>query len=386
MEEIELPPSTILRTLADLTHQLLSGGRGGNEELPPPWEWDEKTPVGKGGLEADSIERLTLCAGINRMYHLHEAGIEDYLLRAKSIGEWAEIVEEGRKRNSKAITFTTSGTTGEPKPCAHSWAGLLQEIDFLQTLFPHARRIIRTLPCHHIYGFLFTVLLPLQMKIPVTDLRGRSFSGLASGDLIVSFPLYWRYLVDSGIPFPKEVFGVTSTAPCPEELPEQLKSQNLQRLTQIYGSSETGGIGHRTEPESPFQLFPHWKKAGEEKLLRTLHDPKKEEPVTLQDRLNWMAEDRFLVLGRRDCCIQVGGINVSPEAVAEKICGHPLVESCSVWPGSQKPEPRVSAEIILQKGTFPTPEVKKALRQWLRENLPPAQRPTDISFKPSSES
>lgn len=47
----------------------------------------------------------------------------------------------------------------------HTLAAPLQETDELAKLFAGRRRILVAVPCHHIYGFLFSVLLPAMFGL-----------------------------------------------------------------------------------------------------------------------------------------------------------------------------------------------------------------------------
>ena len=383
---MELCRSAIERVLVSLIRDRLTAIRGRVDDLPPVETWGAETPLGTDGLAADSMELLTLAGDVTRYFHLHEAGVEDYLLRYRRLGEWAEIVETARDGGATAITFATSGTTGDPKPRDHTWAALVQEVDALAGHFPDRRRVVGTVPAHHIYGFLFTVMLPERLGIPVRDTLTEAAPGLsrslAPGDLIVSHPLYWAYIARICPRFPAEVEGVTSTAPCPPELAGDLKAAGLERLVEIYGSTETGGIGVRESPDAPFRLLDHWSQVGD-RVARTLPDGRRENPVSPPDHLVWETNQCFRPAGRRDGAVQVGGMNVFPEAVARRITEHPWVADCSVRPEGEAEGGRLKALIVLERGIEPAGEVRRALRSWMDERLTTAERPVRIDFGPA---
>ena len=173
------------------------------------------------------------------------------------------MVASGLAQFDAALTFRTSGSSGSAKPCTHRLAHLQQEAAHLATLTQGTQRVLCAVPSHHIYGFLFTVLLPAQLGCPVVlDVRQHTPQTLARllrpGDLLVSHPAHWALVARHAGPLPAGVHGVTSTAPCPDDLANQLQAIGLSRLTQVYGSSETAGIGTRTAAGAAFELMPFW--------------------------------------------------------------------------------------------------------------------------------
>jgi 4-coumarate--CoA ligase (photoactive yellow protein activation family) len=183
--------------------------------------WPETFPLGQDGLGADSLDLLQLAAALNEALHLHRSGIEDYLLVRKTVGDWLDVCQAALARFDGALSFRTSGSTGEAKRCEHALAGLEEEAGALAAILsdgPEApRRIVSLVPAHHIYGFLFTVLLPDCLGAPVVSGRGASPGGLAArllpGDLVVAHPDWWGALLRSGAALPEGVSGTSSTAP-----------------------------------------------------------------------------------------------------------------------------------------------------------------------------
>src|SRR5690606_14681662 len=153
-------------------------------------------------------------------------GLDDYLLMRRSLPEWTEVVCQSLSVHDASIGFRSSGSTGEPSLCAHNIADLREEVAWWSLLFADRRQVVSVVPRHHIYGFLFTVLLPQALDLPLLDARGRTPAGLARGmeqdALLVAFPDYWRLLQQTGAQLPGDTVGVTSTAPCPPALAQAL--------------------------------------------------------------------------------------------------------------------------------------------------------------------
>lgn len=358
---------------------------------------DERTRI-EEDLGADSLDLTELATQVSRFFRLYETGLEDELLRCRSVGDWTRTVLRSWSLSEKPrIAFLTSGSTGEPKECVHDWASLVQEVAALGRLFPDIIRVLGTVPRHHIYGFLWTVLLPRHLGVPFVESRERMPAGLIGslrpGELLVSFPLPWRQMFETGLEFPAGVQGVNSTGPCPPGLISGLLQRSLERMVEVYGSSETGGIGWREDPSEPYRLLPHWTLSdGGESLVRQLPDGSPGERIPAPDHLV-PAPGGFTLGGRRDHAVQVGGVNVFPERIAETIRSHPHVADCEVRLMRPDEGGRLKAFVVLEEPEDVAREAHgdvlqkrqggqehRELERWLRQTLSAPERPVALTF------
>lgn len=339
-------------------------------------------------LGVDSLELITAATALAEALHLHASGIEDYLLARRTLGEWVDIARAGLEQFSECLTFRTSGSTGTPKSCLHPLATLRQEAAHLATLFPGRRRILAAVPAHHIYGFLFTVLLPRELGVfsdAVQDLRGSTPAWLARGaqpgDLVVAHPEFWRAVARTVPALPPDVVGVTSTAPCPDDVALQLQHAGLSRLVQVYGASETAGIGARDSHEAPYAFFPHWRvdARSPQWLLRALPQGG-EQAVPVPDVLIPAGERLFRVGARHDDAVQVGGINVFPARVREVLRRHPAVQDAAVRLMRPEEGTRLKAFIVPRPAAPSAPDLLADLQQWIARELTTPERPKAIRF------
>ena len=246
----------VLRSLL-LTELRVARGRKGTAGTAPalPADWGDDLPHRNDGHGCGSLDLLSLAAAVNEMFHLHEARTERNLLEARLFGDWLDAVEAAWRAGVDRLSFTTSGSTGRPTRCIQTAAHLGTEVDALAARWPDRRRVLALAPAHHIYGVLFTALLPDRLAVPCLgagDLGvGELAAALRPGDLLVSFPERWAYLARSLPAWPSGVEGVVSTAPCPADLADALAERGLSRLTEVYGSSETAGIAWRDAPREP---------------------------------------------------------------------------------------------------------------------------------------
>ena len=343
-------PGALARLVGDVVADELAHLRPGGVVEPPPWSAD--VLLDEQGLGLDSLERLSVASALNETLHLHESGVEDLLLVRRRFGEWVHLAGLGLDHASRQLTFRTSGSSGAPKPCTHTLASLEQEVDVLADLLEGRRRVFSAVPSHHIYGFLFTVLLPARWPgVSVHDARRLTPQALAArlapGDLLVSHPAHWALMARHAGPVPQGVVGVSSTAPCPDAVAAALSGLGLQRLVQVYGSSETAGIGWRDSPAEPYRLLPHWSRlSGDDSALQRILPSQDRVRQALQDRLVWCGEDRFRVSGRLDEAVQVGGVNVFPERVRQVLLAHPQVQAAVVRRMAEGEGERLKAFVV----------------------------------------
>lgn len=373
----KLPASRLAHALLDLLAAELAHQRGAAEVEPPPLPaaGPMELPLGEGGLNADSIERSWLALAAHQFLTLDGTAWEDKVLPARTLGAVAEIgaarLAEGPQ---PAITFATSGTTGAPKVCRHSLASLAREAAFLAELVATRRRVVRLVPAHHIYGFLFGVLMPHMAGLPVVDARAAGVAGLPArlepGDLVLGFPLVWsqaaRFWTSA---LPDDVWCATSTGPCDPDAWDRLRALGAARVVEVYGSSETAGVGWRDDHAAPYRPFPWLARDGGDGLT----EAETGEALPVQDRLAWTTDGAgFRVAGRRDGALKVAGHLADPAAVARRLEALPGVISADVSPVKTPGGPRLAAVVTL------TPEAREEDLRAAMARWPAAERPVDV--------
>jgi len=376
----------LLRFVADLVAAELTALR--HERILPDG-WSGALSL-QHDLGVDSLELLQLAGALAEALQMQRSGVEDYLLARRTLDDWLDIATAALQHWSEELTFRTSGSSGEPKRCGHELVLLEQEAAALAALFPRRRRLLLAVPCHHIYGFLFGVLLPRHLGLEpdqVLDVRGRLPSQLARhvlpGDLVIGHPHAWQDALGAGAAFPEDVAGASSTAPCPDAVAERAEAAGL-RLVQVYGASETGGLGWRASHRDSYRLMPYLDRApdGVDALLRCCPDGR----TTLlrpQDSLAWLGPDQFMVGPRRDAAVQVGGTNVFPERVRQVLLEHPMVEDAAVRLMRPDEGMRLKAFIVPRAGAGEGCTRERftcELRAWIDARLAAPERPKAITL------
>lgn len=379
---------TLLRVVSDLLAGELAQMRPGLARRPLPWppEFDLSADLG-----ADSLDLLGLATAMEQVFAIGCIG-EDRVLADPRLGAWVEAVASGLAEGGQVVSFRTSGSSGGPKTCTHTLADLEQETAVLAGLFPGTSRIVSAVPAHHIYGFLFTVLLPHALGVgpdAVADLRGMSPGVVARqlrpGDLVVGFPDFWRAFAPVVSALPDGIMGVTSTAPCPIEVARAVVDAGVARLVQVYGSSETAGVGWRDAADQDYRLFPYWEAASDGATLNRLRPDGSRAAYPLQDKLAWSAPDRFRPTGRIDHAVQVGGINVFPAYVADVLRMHPQVADAVVRLMRPDEGRRLKAFVVprdaapLEEGAAAV-ALRAELGAWIAQRLSAPERPASYTF------
>ena len=348
----------------------------------------------ESGLNADSLEMMALSIALSRSIHLENSEIDDNLFNKAWLADWIAISLKSLSQSSAHISFKSSGSVGLKKYHTHSLALLEQEAEFLGQLLKGRKRIVRAVPSHHIYGFIFSVLLPRYLgdSVDVIDMRGLSFNSIQAllqpGDLMIAYPEFWQFCDESNMHFASDVIGINSSGPCSAQVGHNLLDKNLSGFYEIYGASETAGIGWKNHPSSAYTLFPFWQNTeSTTEINRQLADSHFK-TYPLQDNLEWISPNQFSLKGRKDEMVQVGGINVSLALVREKLIKHPLIKEAAVRIMRPDEGARLKAFIVLKEnaedGSEPNQltiqRIYADIEDYINKNLSTAERPKSITY------
>lgn len=242
----------------------------------------------------------------------------------------------------------TSGSTGQPRGHAKTWgafagsnAGNRALVEALLAEAGHAGgrpSIVATVPSQHMYGMETTVLLPLLGDCHVH--AGRPFfpvdvqAALASVPaprILVTTPVHLRALVASGLAFPPVAGLVSATAPLPEDLARAAEAAFQAPLQELFGSTETCVIAHRrTAREAAWTLQPGVELSPQPdgSLVRAPWLP---EPVLLQDLVERLDGDRFVLRGRQADQLEIAGKRASLADLTRRVLAIDGVQDAIVF-------------------------------------------------------
>lgn len=300
----------------------------------------------KDDIGLDSIEMMHFSSLTNVFFNLFELEQPPYLLQYPKVDEWVELIFEAHKDNINSLNFFTSGTTGQAKTINHLKTFLTREIDFLASLFSDAQQIICYVPSCTIYGFLLTVGVPERLKIPVVYPSEINITKLVPFSLIVATPFHWQFLLQNISSNSKFTLAVSSSAKLFDSLYQQVESRGI-KLTELYGSTETTGVGYKKSSKDSFTLFPYWDFHQENNSL-ILKDKESGDLMPLMDNLAQLTTNTFKLLARKDKKINIAGNLTDLNYITKAIKAISNVKNCVLSAKSMNNELMIQAYITLK--------------------------------------
>ena len=301
---------------------------------------------------------------------------------------------EGRALDG-ALEFWTSGTTGEPKAVPKSLAQLDAEVAMLEAAFGAGLGgavVAGTVPHHHIYGCVFRLLWPLAagrafLCEPCGD--AASFrETLALAPILISSPAHLsrlpRLMDLDGLPgLPVAIFS--SGGPLDRADALTWRQAVPAGVTEIYGSTETGGIAWRNQDEpacsSAWTPVPDATVTlGGDGALVVSSFRAGAEPQRLEDAASFNADGTFHLLGRLDRTLKLEEKRVSLPELEAALEAHGLVARAAVvlLPGAR---PCLGAVVVLRQPTDGArAKVVAALRDHLARRFEPVALPRHWRF------
>lgn len=257
---------------------------------------------------------------------------------AAPAGAWPEL----------AVQMSTSGTTERPRVVGKTMAQLLDEVAVLARVFPAPRCALSTVPLSHLYGLLFGALLPLRLGARLVShdaLLPADLAALiarASADLLISTPAHLRAMADAAMP--RDLRVISSGAKLPAELHLRLLDERGWSVTDVLGSTETGGIARREHPLAAWTPLPGVRvSAAEEGELRVESPWAEGGRAELPEQIELRGDGTFQYLGRASALVKIAGKRAHADAIEAAARAVPGVTDVAVLvheaPGR---EPRVA--------------------------------------------
>lgn len=299
----------------------------------------------------------------------------------------------------KLVTVWTSGSTGEHQRHAKTAGQLFAEALTLAEHFGLAGaslggegagrvRVVATVPSHHIYGLLFSVLVPLvsggsfSRETPLHAGVVRATLIETAADVLVSVPAHLRALkiLDAGqLPALARVFS--SGAALPLDTAQMLRNRFGLDVTEVLGSTETGGIAWRISGPDLVDRVDDaarsWTPLPHVHVDIDAHDrllvdspflpPEGPRPWPTADRIERVAPGvpNFRHLGRADGVVKIGGKRISLAEIERRLLDIPGVEDAAVWvvevDGARGNE---TVALVVAPGLSPE-HLRAELRRWL---------------------
>lgn len=243
---------------------------------------------------------------------------------------------------SAIIDLYTSGSTGAPKSIRKTLHQFEVEIDTLEDLWGRQlahSRIAATAPHLHFYGLLFRLLWPLTAG-RVFDARTCAHPdtlqerlALLKDCTLVSSPAQLGRLPEllplvALQPPPRLVFS--SGGPLSAISAREFHRQLGAAPTEVFGSTETGGIAWRRQEEDDLWTpLPGIRVLADRDGALLLHSrflaTNEPLPYRMDDAIELLADGRFRLCGRLDRTIKIEEKRLSLPALEARLAEHPWV-------------------------------------------------------------
>ncbi len=268
-----------------------------------------------------------------------------------------------------AVSLYTSGSSGDPQRIDKRFDQLDAELATQASLWPLLGRLVVSQVSHqHIYGLLFSILRPLCEASPFSaqpcrypetlhtwlrccEAEGRRIVLVSAPPALSRLPeaLEWQ-------PVNTALATIYSSgAPLSKDASDQVFERLGKPVHEIYGSSETGGIGWRVQQRgAAWTALPGVEVRHDDESRLWLRSRHLETPNQWQRQADLIAltDDGFELLGRADRIVKIGGKRLSLTAMDRALATLPDVERATTWT-LQRRDLRLAAVIQLSPDAMP---------------------------------
>lgn len=292
------------------------------------------------------------------------------------------------------LKLFTGGSTGAPKIWSKSAGNIFGEALYMADRYHINDRdiIAATVTPYHIYGLLFSVLVPLVSSAGVLAATPSFPAEIAtlvqqeSASILVSVPAHYRVLKGRSLGSSLEQ-AFSSAGMLDREDSLDFTRCNSVGVVEVYGSTETGGLATRNRAAEEEYFHPldlvEWQIKEERLYVRS---PFLSPDIACNpdgfflsgDRVQSQGDDGFSLHGRADAITKVGGVRVDLDEVRDLLQQQPNVKECVVVPLSDA-SGRGHRIAALVRGDAADPgEIQKSLSHLLE----PAALPKRIRVVP----
>lgn len=284
------------------------------------------------------------------------------------------------------VSFFTSGSTGQPKLISKRLSQLLLEVQTLQQQFgralPADTLFAAAVSYQHIYGLLFRMLWPLcyghqQHAEQLSYLEQWQALLRQQPVVLVASPALLARFDDIAKLTPQAAHCVrmfSSGGPLAETVPPLYSAALGQPPTEVFGSTETGGIAHRQRftPDASWQVFTGVtiRQTAQQALQVSSAYLDTDGSFTTSDQIELLADGSFRLLGRLDRIVKIAEKRLSLPELEQHCLGHPWVEQAAALV-LQHSKPQLALAVALNRDGLQQLEQqgKLALNQQLKQHL-----------------
>jgi len=283
------------------------------------------------------------------------------------------------------ILMYTSGTTGKPKVVTQRLTEFETDNRFILSKWGEewlSRKVCATVSQHHIYGLLFTILLPFTAGVPFRRRRietAEEFETLRDVPyMLITVPAFLKRATelkaleggDFGL---KNVWIYTSGGVLEKDIAEKTYRFFGFWPLEVYGSTETSGIAWRFSRNglewTPFDNAAVW--LNEEGCL-VIRSPYIKDPAgfTTGDLARILPDGRFLLEGRADSIVKIEQKRISLAEVEERLLRSGLVSDACVVAMNDRRQYLAAALVLNGAGQEQFRDSEKhEINRWFRDYL-----------------
>jgi acyl-coenzyme A synthetase/AMP-(fatty) acid ligase len=299
-------------------------------------------------LSAAALGEMQRVAGITRVLTDHPQDLPPGLTALVPTPAAAELAPGPADPHRVVARLFTGGSTGRPQIWSKTAGNLFGEAIYLGRRFGlgPVDRLLATVPPYHIYGLLFSVLVPLATGAAVLAETLTYPQTIADAltrhriTVLASVPAHYRLLPVALTRRHHLRLALSSAGRLEDEAAAAFQETSGLAVTEVYGSTETGGIavrehGRPGNPLTPFETV-DWR-IGRERLRVRSPYLSPELPRDAEgffrtaDRARPLPQGgAFVLRGRADGIVKVGGRRVDLEAVQQRLRQVPGVRDAAV--------------------------------------------------------
>lgn len=242
-------------------------------------------------------------------------------------------MQENELKNAQngIVTFKTGGTTANPKLVVKTIQNLENESKdiFEELRLEDGLEFISTTTTEHLFGYTFQYMLPLTHGFSVNPARINYPEDInTSNACLITTPSFLEAMRKySSQPAIRPKVVIAAGAKLEKETFNYAK-QIADRVIEIYGSTETGVIGYRENPDDRFKLF----KGIEilettETFTKIKTDYSAENVVLIDDRIK--LSGKFIeFIGRNGRILKIQEKRINSEELEQTITDRNFIKDC----------------------------------------------------------
>jgi acyl-coenzyme A synthetase/AMP-(fatty) acid ligase len=259
-----------------------------------------------------------------------------------------------------AASFFTSGSTGEPKIITKLGYQLSRQTRAVLPALgvPSGPKVFSLVPPVHILGFMYGLFVPITLEgtacFPGTTVPEAWIECIRDGafDYVIGVPSHYRFIVNSlDGPLPEGTY-LSSGAPLSAKLDTAFRERAGRTITQVFGSTETGGIAQR-QGRDPWRPFPEvsWRvREEDDRLLISSPWQEGSEKWFVTDDVAVREGKGFRLVGRADSIVKVGGKRFSSSEVEREALALPVVDQAVAVTWKRYDENALALFVTLKEG------------------------------------